>query len=172
MPERVGNWKTVYNRFRNWAQKDCWAQIFREQRIDVDETASIATASCFNQAPRDRRRKGAPIHIALTPGERHEMSTAREQADYASGAFVADTGYDSNAMRAELRSRGIKPVIHSKPERKRALPLDRQLYRIRYLVEVCFHELKHFCAMGTRYEKTKACFLGLVQVDCICLWLN
>jgi len=45
LPERFGNWKTVYNRFRNWAQKDCWAQIFRELRIDVDETASIADGS-------------------------------------------------------------------------------------------------------------------------------
>jgi len=45
LPERFGNWKSVYNRFRNWAQKDCWAQIFRELRIDIDETASIADGS-------------------------------------------------------------------------------------------------------------------------------
>jgi transposase len=41
LPERFGNWKSVYNRFRNWATKDVWAQIFRELRIDVDDTASI-----------------------------------------------------------------------------------------------------------------------------------
>jgi transposase len=41
LPERFGNWKTVYNRFRNWALKDIWAQVFRELRIDVDDTASI-----------------------------------------------------------------------------------------------------------------------------------
>jgi len=45
LPERFGNWKTVYNRFRNWAEKDCWAQIFRELQIDIDETASIADGS-------------------------------------------------------------------------------------------------------------------------------
>ncbi len=45
LPERFGNWKTVYNRFRNWAQKDVWAQVFRELRIDVDDTASIADGS-------------------------------------------------------------------------------------------------------------------------------
>jgi transposase len=116
--------------------------------------------------------KGRPLHVTLTPGERHEMTAARELADYASGAFIADTGYDSNELRAELRARGIKPVIHSKPERKRALPLDRKLYRIRYLVEVCFHDLKRFRAIGTRYDKTKASFLAFVQVACICLWLN
>lgn len=41
LPERFGNWKSVYNRFRNWAQKGVWAQVFRELRIDVDDTASI-----------------------------------------------------------------------------------------------------------------------------------
>src|SRR5258708_28855013 len=45
LPERFGNWKSVYNRFRNWAQKDCWAQIFRELRVDIDKTASIADGS-------------------------------------------------------------------------------------------------------------------------------
>ena len=101
------------------------------------------------------------------------MSTARELADYASGAaFIADTGYDSNDFRDELRARGIKPVIHSKPERKRALPLDRKLYRTRYLIEVCFHELKRFRGIATRYDKTKRCFLALLHIGCICLWLN
>jgi transposase len=41
LPERFGNWKSVYNRFANWAKKDVWALVFRELRIDVDETASI-----------------------------------------------------------------------------------------------------------------------------------
>jgi transposase len=41
LPERFGKWKSVYNRFRNWAVKDVWAQVFRELRIDVDDTASI-----------------------------------------------------------------------------------------------------------------------------------
>lgn len=41
LPERFGNWKSVYNRFRNWARNDVWLNVFRELQIDVDETASI-----------------------------------------------------------------------------------------------------------------------------------
>lgn len=41
LPERFGPWKSVYNRFSNWAAKDAWAQIFRELHVDVDERASI-----------------------------------------------------------------------------------------------------------------------------------
>lgn len=28
LPERFGNWNTVYMRFRRWAKKDVWQQIF------------------------------------------------------------------------------------------------------------------------------------------------
>ena len=45
LTERFGKWKSVYNRFRNWSRNDVWTQIFRELRIDVDETASIADGS-------------------------------------------------------------------------------------------------------------------------------
>ena len=45
LPERFGLWKTVYNRFANWAAKDAWADLFRELRIGVDDAASIVDAS-------------------------------------------------------------------------------------------------------------------------------
>jgi transposase len=45
LPERFGNWKSVYNRFRNWALKDVWMRVFLELRIDVDETASVVDGS-------------------------------------------------------------------------------------------------------------------------------
>jgi hypothetical protein len=40
-----------------------------------------------------------------------------------------------------VRKRGLKPVIHSKPERKKKHRLDRKLYPQRYLVEIFFHRL-------------------------------
>ena len=58
LPERFGNWKGVYNRFRNWAQKDCWAQVFRELQIDIDETASIADGSVVSAHPDASGGKG------------------------------------------------------------------------------------------------------------------
>ncbi len=45
LPERFGPWKTVYNRFSNWAAKDHWARIFRELQLEVDETGSIVNGS-------------------------------------------------------------------------------------------------------------------------------
>jgi len=100
------------------------------------------------------------------------MVAAFELLDYAQGgALIGDTGYDSNDLRTEIRARGIKPVIHSKPARKRALPLDRKLYKLRYLVELFFHNLKRFRAIATRFEKTRRNYLAMVHVACVCLWL-
>jgi transposase len=45
LPERFGPWKSVYNRFANWAAKDAWADVFRELRIEVDDKASIIDAT-------------------------------------------------------------------------------------------------------------------------------
>lgn len=117
--------------------------------------------------------KGRPLHVALTPGERHELVAAPELLDYARGAaLIGDTGYDSNEFRAELKIRGIKAVISSKPERKRAIPKDRRLFRRRYLVELFFHGLKRFRGIATRFEKTRASYLAMVHIGCICQWLN
>ena len=101
------------------------------------------------------------------------MIAAPELLAHARGrALIGDTGYDSNAFLAAVRAKGMKPVIHSKPERHKKHRLDRHLYRQRYLVEVFFHNLKRFRAIATRYEKTARNYLALVQVACASLWLN
>lgn len=117
--------------------------------------------------------KARPIHVTLTPGQRHEMVAAAELLAHARGrALIGDTGYDSNAFLAAVRAKGMKPVIHSKPERKKKHRLARALYSQRYLVELFFHSLKRFRAIATRYEKTARNYLALVQVACAWLWLN
>jgi transposase len=45
LPERFGPWKSVYNRFSNWAQRGHWTAIFQELQVEVDETGSIVDGS-------------------------------------------------------------------------------------------------------------------------------
>lgn len=45
LPERFGPWKSVYNRFSNWARRGHWVAIFRELQFEVDETGSIVDGS-------------------------------------------------------------------------------------------------------------------------------
>ncbi|MEZ4254594.1 MAG: transposase [Polyangiales bacterium] len=45
LPERFGPWKSVYNRFSNWARKGHWEAIFKALSLEVDETGSIVDGS-------------------------------------------------------------------------------------------------------------------------------
>ena len=101
------------------------------------------------------------------------MTAADELLEHARGkALIGDTGYDSNRFLQAVRERGMKPVIHSKPERNVKHRLARKLYRQRYLVEIFFHNLKRFRAIATRYDKTARNYLALVQLACARLWLD
>jgi transposase len=118
--------------------------------------------------------KGRPLHIEITPGQQHESTVAQDIiAKHARGkALLADTGYDSDAIRAQLKALGIKPVIHAHPTRKRKPRLDRRRYAGRYRVEVFFHDLKRFRAIATRFEKTARNYLALLHVACSLIWLQ
>jgi transposase len=118
--------------------------------------------------------KGRPLHVQLTPGQQHESTVAEEIiANHARGkAFIADTGYDSDAIRAQLKALRIKAVIHPNPTRKKKPCLDRTRYANRYRVEVFFHTLKRFRAIATRFEKTSRNYLALIHVACSFIWLQ
>ncbi len=75
--------------------------------------------------------KGRPLHVQLTPGQQHESTVAEEIiANHARGeAFIADTGYDSDASRAQLKALRIKPVIHANPTRKKKPRLESKALR-------------------------------------------
>jgi transposase len=45
LPDRFGPWKSVYNRFSNWARKGQWNAIFRDLQFEVDKTGSIVDGS-------------------------------------------------------------------------------------------------------------------------------
>ena len=45
VPECFGPWKTVYNRFANWAKRDIWSEVFRALGVEADETAAIVDGS-------------------------------------------------------------------------------------------------------------------------------
>ena len=101
------------------------------------------------------------------------MIAADELLAHARGkALIGDAGYDSNRLRQAVRDRGMKPVINSKPDRPRKLPVVRKLYAKRFLVEVFFHNLKRFRAIATRYEKTARNYLALAHLACARLWLE
>jgi transposase len=79
-------------------------------------------------------------------------------------AAAGDEGYDSDAIRADLKERGIEPVIPPLACRKEAIAYDKKAYRQRNRVERFFSELKQFRRVATRYDKLDLSFLAFIHL--------
>jgi transposase len=105
---------------------------------------------------------GQPMRLRLTGGNRHDMHEAERLLTGLSPDYVvADKGYDSDALRAQIRRQGAQPVI---PARRgfRKRRYDRTRYRLRNVIERFFNRLKHYRRVATRYEKTDSNYQGFL----------
>jgi len=113
------------------------------------------------------------VALSLTPGQAADITQAAPLLDQVKpDAFLADKGYDSDALVATLEGRGIKPVIPPKANRREPRKTDFALYRERNLVERFFGNLKQYRALATRYDKLANTFLAAVALVCVLFWLN
>ncbi len=86
--------------------------------------------------------------------------------------LLADRGYDSDTLVEQAKHQGMVAQIPSRKNRKVKRKYDRELYRLRHLVENAFLHLKRWRGIATRYAKNSASFLAAVQIRCLALWLN
>jgi transposase len=117
---------------------------------------------------------GLPIDFDITSGAIHDCKAAPELIAKLpkAGAMIADKGYDSEAIRAQIASQGSRAVIPRKRNSiKGNADLDRGLYRYRHLVENAFARLKQYRALATRFDKLKRNYESVVAMACAFLWL-
>lgn len=117
---------------------------------------------------------GNPIVIKLTEGQAHDGRSATDLlATVGEGQIMlADRGYDSDALRAAIASRGAWANIKPMPHRVNIPVFSQWLYRYRNLVERFFNKLKHFRAVATRFEKHDANYLALVKLAASRIWMR
>jgi len=118
---------------------------------------------------------GNPIDFEITGGEVHDVKVAKEIIKRRSGggSFIADKGYDSDKIRAQVRKQGMVPVIPGKSNSKKLNPgYDKGLYKKKHLVENLFARLKHFRSIATRFEKLARNFKAIVMFACTFIWLK
>ena len=87
-------------------------------------------------------------------------------ADY----LLADRGYDSDAIIEAARWNGMEAVIPPRRNRKEQRYYDREIYKLRCLIENAFLALKKWRGIATRYAKNTSSFLAAVQIRCIAIW--
>ncbi|MBK0024031.1 IS5 family transposase [Ochrobactrum sp. S46] len=116
--------------------------------------------------------QGRPLGFVLTPAQTHDSQgftpLFRMISDRVE-AFLADKGYDDDAIREEIASDDIEAVISAKSNRRDPIPHDRAKYKWRNQIERLFNKLKNWPRVATRYDKAKGSYLGFVAAA-VKLW--
>jgi len=116
---------------------------------------------------------GMPVRIFVTAGTTADCKYGEKLMEGIDAeVLLADKGYDTDAIVEAAISAGMQVVIPPKKNRKEQREYDRDLYKLRHLVENAFLLLKRWRGIATRYAKNTASFLAAVQIRCIALWLN
>ena len=109
--------------------------------------------------------------MTLTEGTVADSTQARSLTeDFPAEYLLADKGYDTNAIVDGAIAQGMEPVIPPRRHRKEPRAYDRDLYRLRHLVENAFLNFKQWRAVATRYAKRTASFLAICQIRALVIW--
>lgn len=136
LPAERGNWHTTYTRFQRWAASGVWQRVFEavQDEAALHTLLVDSTTVRAHQHASGARKKNGPqalgrsrgglttkLHVAadargrlrrcrLTAGQRHDAPQALALLTGLAPAWlIADRGYDSDPLVAELARRGTQP---------------------------------------------------------------
>jgi transposase len=199
LPERFGNWNSVFQRFNRWCKAGLFETIMAKLQdpdlgvllldstiIRAHQHAAGAEGSCSQAEALGRSRGGfstkihvacdglgKPVKIILTPGQDHDVTQGPALiAGSDAEKIIADKGYDSEAFIADIESRAAEAVIPPRRNRLSERTYDREEYKKRNVVERFINVIKQSRRVATRYEKTARNFLGVVALAATFVLLN
>jgi transposase len=118
---------------------------------------------------------GLPIYFELSEGQRNDIARAESLVEHLKevNIFIADKGYDSEALRAYIDAKSGETII---PKRNYGQDIDKEsvdwcLYKYRHLVENAFARIKHFRSISTRYDKLARNYASMVSLAFALMWL-
>jgi transposase len=115
---------------------------------------------------------GMPIRFFVTAGTVADCTFGEKLiADLKAQTLLADRGYDADAIIRAVMDAGMEVDIPPRSNRKAQRYYDKDLYKLRHLVENAFLELRRWRAVATRYAKQTASFVATIQIRCVFLWL-
>ncbi len=190
LPATFGEAGTAYRRFRRWARKGLWDELFVDG-IPTDALATVMVDSTVCKAQRfasgargggeealGRSRGGLttkihaladalgrPLGFLLTPGQAADCRQARALLEGVTfERLIGDRGYDTNEIRDWLEEHQAEAVIPSKRNRKVPIPHDRDTYKKRHRVENLFCRIKDFTRIVLRKCKTSCSYAAFVSL--------
>ena len=113
------------------------------------------------------------MRVILTPGQCGDAPQAPALLEgFHPNHVIADKAYDSNALRELIASQGAEAVIPCNPTRKRLIPYNFTLYKLRNRIERCINKLKHFRRIATRYDRRANYFRAFIHIASSILWMR
>ena len=118
--------------------------------------------------------KGLPLRLAITPGQDHDATAAKELlCNLSEGQIVlGDKAYDADWIREQIEAQGAAPNIPDRSNRKERHCFSKVLYKERNRIERFFNKIKYFRRLATRYDKLGSTFIAMVKLAAIRLWLR
>jgi transposase len=114
---------------------------------------------------------GQPLRFMLTGGQVNDCTQAEVLLENVQAkAVLADKGYDTDQVLAQVAHSGAVAVIPPKSNRKIQREYDRELYKQRNLIERAFNKLKHCRRIATRYDRKACYFLAFLQLAAAHIW--
>jgi len=114
---------------------------------------------------------GNPVRIFATSGTTADCELGEELIKGINALnLLADRGYDVNSIIELARSLGMEIVIPPKKNRVEQRDYDKDLYKLRHLVENTFLMLKQWRGIATRYAKNLDSFLAAVRIRALLHW--
>ena len=198
LPERLGKWNVVYQRYACWCEKGHFERLFQSvQQPDMEEVMVDSTCCKAHQASAGARKTsgpqaigitrgglntkihalcdalGNPLRFLLTPGQRHDSKAVPELLNgVRAKALLADKAYDSEKIIQSVQEQGMQVIIPCKANRKTQRTLDKERYKARHLVENLFQRMKVFRRVATRFDKLDTRYLGFVYIAGTMKWLH
>ena len=140
LPERLGKWNVVYQRYAYWCEKGHFERLFQGvQQPDMEEVMVDSTCCKAHQASSGARKTsgpqaigitrgglntkihalcdalGNPLRFLLTPGQRHDAKAVTELLNgVMAKALLADKAYDSDKIIQSAQEQGMQVIIPSK----------------------------------------------------------
>jgi transposase len=181
LPERDGNWGSIWRRFRRWSLQGTWSKLF-EQMQDPDyewllmdstrirvhpDAAGGPLGPAEEEIGRSRGGKttkihavvdalGNPVRLILSDGPAADVNYGEPLLEnLTADAVIADQAYDSDKLIDTIQSIPAEVVIPPKKNRTEQRADDPILYKLRSMVEGFFQKLKQGRRIATRLKNQR-----------------
>ncbi len=182
VPERFGNWNTIYRHFDRWAKTGVWACALERAQQAAATLARHTGAhrtTRISGLSRATTRSAAPEVLDQIRVPRPGPGRPRTRPD----RVLGDKRYPSRANRAWLAERGIKATIPDRQDQAahrrrrgsaggRPPAFDPEVCRGRNVIERCFAKFKQWRGIAMRTCKTARSYTAAISLAATLHWLT